>query len=296
MEYAIYPFEHMNITQRYDQGNHIAHWKNSVNYSDKPWDEACQDSGRSYFAPKNDFIIEEVLGIDTSNTKAYTNTVRLISANKLTMPCGRTDYLKMSLTHMNEDNLRQVQEGQLLKAGSKVLLEGTDGQATGNHFHVTTNVGNYFGCLKNSNNSWCYTYEKSLLPEEAFYLDSSYTKIVSSNGINFQNLPVEIPKKSPEVPKKEFGFLGERGYLKFGDSGNNVKKICDFFYNKFPAYDKVLKNKQGNYRKRVDLIGEYFGENLEAWVKEFQGRTELEPDGAIGQKTLAKMKEFEFTE
>ena len=54
-EYAVYPFDYMCITQRYDQGNHIPHWKNSKNYSDKPWDEACKDSGRSYFIPQNDY-------------------------------------------------------------------------------------------------------------------------------------------------------------------------------------------------------------------------------------------------
>ena len=181
-EYAIYPFKYMNITQRHDQGNHLPHWKNSKDNSDKPWDEACKDSGRSYFEPKNDFKVEEIIGIDTSSTKGYTNAVRLKSVNKLTTPYG-TDYLYVTLTHMNESNLKQVKKGQVLKVGTKILLEGTDGNAWGNHFHVTANFGKYYGLLQNSNDSWCFTYKKSLLPNEAFYLDKKYTTV--KNAANY---------------------------------------------------------------------------------------------------------------
>ena len=141
-EYAIYPFKFINITQRHDQGNHLPHWKDSTNYSDKPWDEACEDSGRSYFEPQNDFIIEQVLGLGTNTT----NSVILRSVNKIYMPYkNAADYLYLTLTHMNEDNLKQVKKGQVLKKGSKILLEGTDGLATGNHFHITANIGKYYG-------------------------------------------------------------------------------------------------------------------------------------------------------
>ena len=188
-EYAIYPFKYMNITQRHDQGNHVPHWQGSTNYSDKPWDEACKDGGRSYFEPQNDFIIEQVLGLNGDNT---TNSVRLKSVNKLYIPYKKDpDYLYITLTHMNEDNLKQVYKGQVLKKGSKILLEGTDGYATGNHFHITANLGKYYGLLKNSNGSWCYTYDKSLLPNEAFYVDTDYTILTNTAGYKFQNLPKE---------------------------------------------------------------------------------------------------------
>ena len=190
-EYAIYPFRYMNVTQRHDQGNHISHWQGSTNYSDKPWDEACKDGGRSYFEPQNDFVIEQVLGLNGDNT---TNSVRLKSVNKLYMPYKKEpDYLYITLTHMNEDNLKQVYKGQVLKKGSKILLEGTDGYATGNHFHITANLGKYYGLLKNSNGSWCYTYDKSLLPNEAFYVDTNYTILINTAGYKFQNLPKEEP-------------------------------------------------------------------------------------------------------
>ena len=185
-EYAIYPFRYMNITQRHDEGNHALHSINVTNHSDKPWDDALKDSGRSYFEPQNDFIIEEILGIDSVTT----NTVRLKSVNKLYIPYkNEPDYLYITLTHMNEDNLKEVHTGQILYKGTKILLEGTDGFATGNHFHITANLGNYYGLLQNDNGKWCYTYDKSLLPNEAFYLDNNYTELVNDKGYSFLTIP-----------------------------------------------------------------------------------------------------------
>ena len=188
-EYAIYPFQTMNISQNYNQGNHIPHWKDSTNYSDKPWDEAGADSGRDYFIPQNDFVVEEILGINTN----VTNSVRLRSVNKIYIPYKNdADYLYLTLTHMNEDNLGEIRVGQVLKKGMKILREGNDGLATGNHFHITANIGKYYGLLKNSNGAWCYTYEKSLLPEEAFYVDHDFTSIIDSKGSSFLSVPQDI--------------------------------------------------------------------------------------------------------
>ena len=198
-EYAIYPFQTMRISQSHKEGNHLPHWKNSKNYSDKPWDEACKDSNRDYFIPQNDFIVEEVLGINNN----ITNSVRLKSVNKLYMPYKKgSDYLYLTLTHMNEDNLKEVHKGKILKKGTKILLEGTDGYATGNHFHITANLGKYYGLLKNSNGSWCYTYEKSLLPNEAFYVDENFTKIINSKGYVFKSKP-DTPKIGTPVERDD---------------------------------------------------------------------------------------------
>lgn len=190
-EYAIYPFRYMNITQRHDQGNHISHWKNVTNWIDLPWDEGCQNGGRSYFEPKNDFVIEQVLGLGGDVT---TNSVRLKSVNKLYMPYKEEpDYLYLTLTHMNEDNLKQVKKGQILKAGTKILMEGTDGWCTGNHFHITANLGKYYGFLENNKKAWCFTYEKSLLPSEAFYLDRDWTKVIYAREYAFHSVPKAEP-------------------------------------------------------------------------------------------------------
>ena len=82
-EYAIYPFRVMNISQNWNQGNHIPHWKDSKDHSDKPWDEAGNDSNRSYFEPQNDFIIEEILGLNNN----ITNTVYTFHIKKHRITC-----------------------------------------------------------------------------------------------------------------------------------------------------------------------------------------------------------------
>lgn len=222
-EYAVYPFEHMNITQRYNQGNHIPHWKGSKNYSDKPWDEACKDSGRSYFVPQNDYKVEEVIGLGNN----VTNSVRLISLKKLTMPNGKTDYLKITLTHMEENNLKLVKKGQVIKKGTKLLLEGTDGKATGNHFHITANTGKYYGLLKNSNGAWCYTYTKSLLPQEAFYLDPKFTKVVNKNGVTFKNKPIVTTSYYKKASGKYTSLVDALKSIGVNSSFANRKKIAN---------------------------------------------------------------------
>lgn len=85
-------------------------------------------------------------------------------------------------------------------------------------------------------------------------------------------------------------FLGSRGWIQFGDSGLNVEKICRFMYDMFPAYAKSLN------RNKENLLGNYYGENIQAWIKEFQKRTGLEQDGCVGPITLAKLKEYGFKE
>ncbi len=91
-------------------------------------------------------------------------------------------------------------------------------------------------------------------------------------------------------PVEDDNFFPSKGYFKKGDSGKNIERINDFYYNVFPSYAKTLN------RDKEDVKGGYFGENTEAWTKEFQRRTGLEQDGCIGPITLAMMKKFGFKE
>lgn len=196
-EYSIYPFENMNITQRHDEGNHLAHWYPSANCSDKPWDEAGKDKNREYFVPQNDFRIVEILGLNSTTT----NSVRLESVNELKIPYQDDPViLELTLTHMNEDNIKKVHVGQIIHKGEKVLLEGNDGLSTGNHFHCTANIGKYYGFKKNTNGKWCYVYEKSLIPPEAFYIDKKCTNIINPRGYTFKEVP-EMERVGTPVPR-----------------------------------------------------------------------------------------------
>lgn len=281
MEYAKYPFKYMRITQNIGDGNHLAHWKGSKDHSDKPWDEAGKDSGQDSFCPLNDFKIEQILGISSS----VTNTVILKSAKKLHLPYGVEDYLFLTLTHINEKDLKKLKVGQVIKAGEciKSIREGVDGNASGNHLHITANIGKYHGLLKNSNGKWCYTYDKSLKPEEAFYLDNKHTTILNAKGSIFK----EVSKES---------FFGEKGYFSLGDTHKNIGKICKFMHVEFSKYGEWLG------LDNEDILGNYYGPVIEAYIKEFQkrakadGNYDAEIDGCVGPLTLKALKKYGFKE
>lgn len=227
LEYAIYPFEFMRITQRHDEGNHLPHWKNSKNYSDKPFDEAVYDGGRQYFIPKNDFVVEEVM-----TPPRATNTVRLKSVNKLRIPYqDRDEYLYLTLTHMNDDTMKKLKKGMKVPKGSKIILEGSAPPSSGNHFHITANLGKYYGFLKNSNGSWCFTYEKSLMPNEAFYVNEN-VKILNAKNYVFKQCPkTAIKGVLRDESKKQIEVLATNLRMRLTPNGAIIGYVPMGIYN-----------------------------------------------------------------
>jgi hypothetical protein len=229
MEYAIYPFDYIRITQRHDEGNHLAHWNPFKDYADKPWDEGVKDSGRSYFMPQNDYVVEEILEVNWS--------IRLRTLNKVKTPYkDEPDYLKLTLTHIEKAELEKVKVGQILKKGSRYLLEGKGG-ATAYHFHITANFGNYYDIKKNANGKYCFVYDKSLLPDEAFYVDPSFTTILDARGYNFKQVPLLYKK---------------------GDSGKDIEKIADFLsqFVKGNYYGDYMEACVNVYKKQNGISGD----------------------------------------
>lgn len=97
--------------------------------------------------------------------------------------------------------------------------------------------------------------------------------------------PKEAPKPTlkptPAKPSAKKGYTGEfpklilGRCLKFGSSGNNVKKLQKFL------------NWYGNYK--LDVDGAY-GRKTESAVRDFQAKNGLAVDGKFGKKSLAKAK------
>lgn len=229
-EYAIYPFDTMRITQRHDEGNHLAHWKPTANYMDKPWDEAGKDGGRDYFVAKNEYKI-----VEKSGSQKYGYNVRIETTHNVYIPYKEeAAILEVTLTHLNYDDWSKLSNGQIIKVGQRLMREGTSGQASGNHFHITANIGKYYGFFENSNGKYCFTYEKSLLPDEAYYIDGS-VKILDAKGYNFKEVPkmehvgnpverntkvdqlkVKVPelraRKEPSLSGEILGYMNEGYY------------------------------------------------------------------------------------
>lgn len=85
---------------------------------------------------------------------------------------------------------------------------------------------------------------------------------------------------------KEKVTLPKKGYFSKGDSGISISIISSFLATNFMGYQNKTKVKVN------DMLGEYFGKYLETWIKLFQKNNDLEVDGCIGKKTLAKLREY----
>lgn len=288
MYYFTYPFKKMSISQNYKQGNHKPHWYNSKKNNDYPIDECCGDGGRSPVYAPVDMKVIKIYGLNTTKT---TNSIVLQTTTKVRTPIGDKIVI-MTLTHPEESDIKKLKVGQIIKKGTIICYEGRDGYATGNHIHMTVGTGSFKGLLENSNGKWCFIESTVNKPEEIFYVNTKFTSIKNSNGINFKKISTD--KVSETSSSSSSNFLGKRGYLKVGDSGENIHKLCQFFANNYygyfgntkkSAHDKLLGPK-GN--------GDYFGPNLKAWLTEFQRRTGLESDGNFGPLSLKMAVKYGF--
>lgn len=180
----------MNITQ--DYANSYSHKPHSTGSpKDYPIDEACNDAGRSYFyAPCDEVKIVKVYGVGNRGT----NTVWIESTSKVDFADGTSDYVTISVTHPNDDTLKNIKVGQKFKRKVAMFLEGTDGNATGNHFHIAVGKGKMAdgGWLQNNKGSWVLrSTNGTCKPESAFYIDKSFTTVKNAKGIKFKTMPTE---------------------------------------------------------------------------------------------------------
>lgn len=249
-----FPMETMRITQNpYGDSSHHKH--NLGTPKDFPIDCAGADGGQSAcFAPV-DMRVTAIKGVGSSAT----NTIWLVSCDKVKTPTF-IDHVFMTITHWNDkDKPSKYKVGQIIKRGEIICYEGTDG-ASANHLHIVVGRGYSDSWTENSKGAWVIK-GNTKLPEEVMYVYTKFTKIVNEGGLNFV-LTNGIYYNN---------VLGERGYLKHGDSGDNIGVIADFLAS--------------------NVQGKYFGDYMEACVKVFQKQNGLEVDGCIGEKTLAKMRE-----
>lgn len=91
-----------------------------------------------------------------------------------------------------------------------------------------------------------------------------------------------IKKASTTTNTSSSSFLPARGYIKLGDRSENISKLATFMRSKFPSYTSSK------------ALGNLYGPNLMASIKEFQRRVGLKPDGCVGKLTLAKLVQYGF--
>lgn len=257
-----FPMETMRITQG-PFGGKSHHPHNTGTPKDYPIDCAGQNTDRSAAIAPVDMKVTAIRGVGEGTT----NTIWLVSTEKVKTPTFE-DKVFMTLTHWGDDDSaikKHNKVGNIIKKGQIICYEGKDG-ADGNHLHICVGRGYSDNWVKNSTDKIVIVGDNKL-PEEVMYRYTKFTtRVMDNGGINWVSTDTDTYS----------GFLPERGYFKPGDSGDKVSKICDYF------------------SKKVD--GNYFGDYLTSCVKTFQKQNNLEQDGNIGPKTLAKMKEQGFVE
>lgn len=180
--YMTYPLEYMRVTCTYKEGSHKDH--TTGNYRDYPIDDGGLDTKKSpIYCPCDEMKIVEIKGIDN---KGVTNTIWLESTKKVIKPTFN-DYVFMTLTHSDDNDIRNLKKGQTFKRGEIICYEGTDG-ATANHIHLVTGRGKCNSWIYNSNNKLVMKGD-SKKPEDIFFIDRNFTKELWGGYLIWKDLP-----------------------------------------------------------------------------------------------------------
>lgn len=229
MNYLIYPCKYMNITQSY-----LGSYSHNNNYNgypkDYPIDEACQDEKRSYiYCPCDEMIIKRIYGVNEKGT----NTIWLESKNKVITPTFE-DYITMLIMHPNDDTLVNLKEGQSFYRKEAICLEGNDGNATGYHFHISISKGKFIypGWQKNTLGAWVIN-GIAQKPEDVFYIDKSFTKVINQKNLNFKELETSsiIKPVSRNENVDQIEVLIENLRIRDNPSGNILSLAIPGIYN-----------------------------------------------------------------
>lgn len=183
--YLIYPTKKMYISQSY-MGNYSHNKSSSGNPKDYPIDESCGSTGRDYFyCPCDEVIIKRIYGVGVSGT----NTIWMESTTPVVLANNKISYVTIMVTHPNDDTLKNIKIGDKFTRGQAMFLEGNDGNATGNHFHISVSASKYVsgGWQENNKGAWVIK-GNPVKPEEAFFVDDDFTQIIDKKGLNFRKL------------------------------------------------------------------------------------------------------------
>ena len=190
MNYITYPFKTMRITQNYSgKTSHKPHTAGTP--KDYPVDEGGADSGKDFiFCPCDEMKIRRIYGVGTKGT----NTLWLESTEKAIFADGTKDYFTLMITHPDDENVKNLKVGDIFTRGEKITREGKDG-ATANHLHISAGKGRMKGSgwMQNSKGKWVLTTtDKAAKPEDIFYIDPDFTKVISSGSLKFRQRPCKF--------------------------------------------------------------------------------------------------------
>lgn len=219
----------MRITQGYNGS--YSHAPNvGGKPKDYPIDEGGANGGRDWFyCPCDEMIVSRITGIGNN----FTNAIWLTSTSPVDMPCTK-EYVSIMVVHPEDDDLSKLKINQIFKRGQAIFREGSDGNSSGNHFHMSCGIGKLIGngWVKNTHGAWVInTTGGAVKPEEAFYINPKFTEIKSSQNIKFEFVKkeysmVEIGEFSSSMEAAAWQFVLERrGFIGSLNKTNEKWKV-----------------------------------------------------------------------
>lgn len=193
----IFPMKVMNISQTYNQGNHVPHWKGAEKgKKDYPLDLIDKDAGRSiFYAPCNC----KITFIQAKNSLNWTNKMILVSTEKVETVKFGTKQIFFKVVHFPYSNVKTygLKVGKTFKQGEAICTEGKDNFSTGNHIHFSTGIGYANNSIPNRNGKYVANGDNKY-PENILWVDTDFTIIKNAGGLKwhvFKKPVIEYYKK-----------------------------------------------------------------------------------------------------
>lgn len=265
--YLTYPTKAMNITQHYsDSYSHAPY--STGNPASYPLDEACSGSGKDWFyCPCDGMKIVRIYGVGSSGA----NTLFLESTSQVDFADGTKDYCSLLIIHPDDIDLRRLRVGQSFKRGEKICMEGTDGRATGNHFHISAGKGRFKDptWIENSNGVWdINTTGGRFKPEQLFYLDPDFTTNIRNTAkLKFRSVP-----KVKVYPKGDYRVTdASLLHVRTGPGTNYRKK----------TYSEFTKNARQQIYQKVRYKADGYVMGVEFTASQIDGDWGKTPSGWV---------------
>lgn len=247
----------MNLTQGYS-GAYSHSPYSSGNPASYPIDDACSSGGKDWFhCPCDEMKLVRIYGVGNGGT----NTIFLESTSKVLFADGTEDYCSILVMHSDDSDLKRLKEGQLFKRKEKICQEGTDGYATGNHFHISAGKGRFKNptWIQNSEGQWdINTTGGRFKPEKLFFIDKSFTTVRSSLGLKFKELTAsttEAPSQTKTYSKGDYRVTDASLLnVRTGPGTNYSKKT----YSEFTANAQSQIYKKAKYKANGYVMGVEF--------------------------------------
>lgn len=166
MEKARFPMNNVNITQGYDTNGHKGTYALDIT--------GINSSIEPVFAPFTGTIKNIISSSSVGNWYWFESNEEVLCAN------GEVTKLVMLLGH---DNIVRHKIGDIINQGATLSLEGTSGNATGNHCHIEVGKGDYVGTWY-QNEDGVYQLYNAVKPNEYLCIPDNYV-IINDGGYNW---------------------------------------------------------------------------------------------------------------